>query len=72
MSSGRSSSKPLNKSAARLRAEPQLQILEGTFCDDALRNFVSDCIVPALVDSFLRSRLSLQDSIGHAHNVDQL
>jgi hypothetical protein len=61
----------LNKSGA-LRAEAKLEITKGTFGNMPLRDFVNDCIVPGLVEIFLRRRLNLPDSLGRRHNVDHL
>jgi hypothetical protein len=43
------------------RGEPKLEIVHGTLSDDALRQFVNDCIVPALVNEFLRWRMNLPE-----------
>jgi hypothetical protein len=56
----------INSDARRMRGvvprgEPKLEIVHGTLSDDALRQFVNDCIVPALVNEFLRWRMNLPE-----------
>jgi hypothetical protein len=51
--------------------EPPLAIMAGTFSDKGLRQFANECIVPALVEVFLRSQQTLRDPVDSAHNVDQ-
>jgi len=72
MGNAPSHSKLLNNPGANLRAEPKLEIGKRTLRNDALRDFVSDCIVPALVDRFLRDRLNLQDPVRGEHNEAHL
>jgi hypothetical protein len=55
-----------------LRPEPKLEISAGTFSEEALLHFAENCIVPALVEQFLRARFNLPGSIRREHNVDQL
>ena len=49
-----------------------MKISAEAFSDEALLRLADECIVPVLVDFFLRSRLSLPDAAGLAHNVHQL
>jgi hypothetical protein len=60
------------RSNPRSRVEPRLSITDGTFSSQGLFQFANECIVPALVEDFLRSRLNLRDLVDTAHNVDQL
>jgi hypothetical protein len=71
MRTERATLRVLNKSGAQ-RAVPKLELTKGTFANVPLRDFVNDCIVPGLVDIFLRSRLKLPDSLECRHNVDHL
>ena len=68
----RTSSAALLSPTSRLRTETTLEIVDGTFSNKAAHQFIDDCIVPALVEGFLRSRLNLPDLVDTAHNVDQL
>jgi hypothetical protein len=47
-------------------------MIGGAFPLSAVLHLIDDCIVPALVTEFLRSRVNLPDSTDSAHNVDQL
>jgi hypothetical protein len=60
------------KPGHRLRPEPKLEIATETFSKELVLQLVDDCIVPALVDEFLRRRMNLPDLSGREHNVDQL
>lgn len=55
-----------------LRSDTRVEIVGEAFPERKLLQFVDDCIVPALVEQFLRSRVNLSGSIGSEHNVDQL
>jgi hypothetical protein len=55
-----------------VRAEPKLDIEEWALGSNALRAVVDDCIVPLLLDRFLRERLALHDSIRNEHNEAHL
>lgn len=59
------------RSSARLCTGPKLAVAEDAFCEQAVLQLIDQCIVPALVDLFLRDQLSLPDTPGRAHNVDQ-
>jgi hypothetical protein len=60
------------QSGRRLTSEPQLEIGPGIFSQDLVFQLVNDCIVPALVEEFLRSRTSLREAVRGEHNEDQL
>jgi len=66
------SSEDRNKPTARLGAEAALQITHEVFPGAVIRDFVEDYIVPALVESYLRNRVSLPEQVGCEHTVDQL
>lgn len=56
----------------RPRPSPQLLIADDLFSQPIVRALVEDCIVPALVEEFLRTRLHLPDPAPAAHNETQL
>jgi hypothetical protein len=56
----------------RPRSEPTLVISGGTFSEEVVVELVDDCIVPALVDEFLRTRLNLPERGEKEHNVTRL
>ena len=52
--------------------ETDLEIAFGTFSQTDMMKFVDDCIVPALVERFLRQNTNLPAFGASRHNVDQL
>jgi hypothetical protein len=54
------------------RPETVLVITGGIFSKEVLIELVDDCIVPALVDEFLRTRRNLPDHTNSVHNETQL
>ena len=54
------------------RPQPKLVITSGVFSQELVLALVEDCIVPALVDEFLRSRMHLPAAAPAAHNETQL
>jgi hypothetical protein len=70
MVEGQTNSEP--KPSPRAGSEVKLVVGDAVFSKESLLQFVDDCIVPALVDVFLGSRLNLPGPAGSAHNVDQL
>ena len=52
--------------------ESRLAVNGGTFSEEALLQFIDECIAPVLADIYLRSRLSLPDPTEQVHTVDQL
>jgi hypothetical protein len=64
----RTKSEASQRLSSRLRPESKLEITGETFSNEAVHRFVNDCIVPALVDHFLRARLDLPGPIGREHN----
>lgn len=71
MTSWEPNSEVRGKSNAGVRAEPRLEIAAGTFLDEALLQLVEDCVVPTLVERFLRQRVNLPELVTCEHNVDQ-
>lgn len=67
----RTSSEGRNKRNARFRADATLQITAGILPEKAIFEFVEDCIVPELVEGYLRSKMNLPEFAIRAHNVDQ-
>jgi hypothetical protein len=62
--------KPCRAGASNVpRQETAVSVTEH-FISDGLRSFVDDCVVPALVERFLRSR-QLPQLVTSEHNVDQ-
>jgi len=57
---------------SRPRSEPTLVTTGGTFSEEAVVELVDHCIVPALVDEFLRTRLNLPERGEPEHNVTRL
>ena len=66
----RANSEDRQRATARSRSETTLEITAGTF-EEGLKQFVEACIVPALVESFLRTRTNLPEFVTPEHNVDQ-
>ena len=54
------------------RPPPSLVIAAEVFSKDVLMALVEECIVPTLVDEFLRTRMHLPDPAPSAHNETQL
>ena len=67
----RTNSRDWQEPDAGLRSETTLQIAAGTFREEAFLQIIEDCIVPALVESFLRSRTNLPEFATCEHNVHQ-
>jgi len=57
--------------AIRRNSRVELDVDDGAFSNEVVLHLVDDCIVPALVDAFLRSRSNLPLDLEDAHNVDQ-
>jgi hypothetical protein len=53
-----------------LRQESAVIVNDDLISDGVLRSFVDDCVVPALVERFLRSR-RLPELVTSEHNVNQ-
>ena len=53
------------------RRQPQLLIPAALFGDPAVRQIVDECIVPALVEEFIRLKLTSSKSSEQSHNGDQ-
>jgi hypothetical protein len=68
----RTNSEAGQKPSPRLRPEPTLNIAPGTFSKEVVLQLVDHWIAPALVEEFLRSRMSLPESIQRPHNENQL
>jgi hypothetical protein len=60
------------KPSQRLRPEPKLEIVIGTFSKGMVLQLVDDWIVPALVEKFMRSRTNLPEAIRREHNEGHL
>jgi len=52
--------------------ETTIAITGGIFSKEVVMALVDDCIVPALVDEFLRTRINLPDPTPSAHNETRL
>ena len=68
----RTNSEAGQKPSARLRQETKLNIVPGIFSNEVVLQLVDHWIAPALVEEFLRSRISLPESINPEHNENQL
>ena len=50
---------------------PKLEVATATFSRGVVLQIVDDCVVPALVEAFLRTRINLPAFLGREHNGDQ-
>jgi hypothetical protein len=68
----RSNSSAKVKPNPKLRPRADLEVVAGTFSKGTLTAIVDECIVPVLLEIFLRTRMALPVSSTDEHNVDNL
>lgn len=54
------------------RPRTDLNVVAGTFSKGTLTAIIDECVVPMLLERFLRKRIALPVSSTDEHNVDNL